>query len=185
MKPRAQRIHGDTMHERLQNGIQESTLFGGVGVIFVVVGGYLLSGFPAIVVGGVVSLLWLLGSTPIAIAVGSIGITGSTTPVSVSTMFGGTPTIFPEPISGVILLGIGFAVLGLEPAVTAHQPNRLLGVGSILVVAVFVGILATATLEGLSIYVTTIVAGGVVLFLTGIFARTVTVLTAPQEEHDE
>ncbi|WP_248897142.1 hypothetical protein [Haloplanus halobius] len=180
MSTRTQRRDG-AVRDRLRNGLRERTLLGGVGVALVVAGGSALGGRPAIIVGVVASLLWLLGSTPAAIAVGTIGITGFTEPATVSTVFAGTQTTFPSPVVGVGLLGAGVAGLAFEPVVTARRPTRALGIGSLLVVAVFASVLAIAHLEALSIYATTAVSSGLVLFLSGVLSRTVTVRTAGEE----
>lgn len=145
------------------------------------IGGYLLGGLPALVAGAVAVLLWLFGTPPLAIVIGSIGLTATTEPTTVSTVFGATPTTFPTPLLGVFCVGTGTAGLCLDPLVTVRRPTRLVITAGLLIVGGGSGLLVAAQVGEFPLYRTVALAGVGVLFVAGVIARAVAVWTPSQE----
>jgi hypothetical protein len=175
----------DLIDDRLQSGQDDRTLVGGLSVGLFAIGSYLLGGLPALVIGGVVFFLWIFGTPPLAIVIGSIGLTAITEPTTVSTVFGATPTMFLSPLLGVFCVGAGIAGLCLDPLVTAQQPTPVVVTAGLLVIGGGAGLLVAAHMVEVPIYSTIALAGVGVLFVAGVIARAVAVWTPSQEVSHE
>lgn len=175
----------DRLGAYLRNGQHDRTPVGGFSVGVFAVGGYLMGGLPGLGVGAVVGLLWGIGTPPLAIVIGSSGLTAIAEPATVSTVFGATPTTFSTPLLGVLCVGGGIVGLCLDPLVTVQQPTRVVIAAGLLIISGGAGLLVAAHLTAVPLYWTVALAGGGVLFVAGVIARTVTLSTPAQEAINE
>lgn len=163
--------------DRLGRRVQDRTLFGASSVLILVVSEYLLGDVWGILIGLVIAGAWLLGHTPVAMAVAVIGAVGTTAPADISTLLFATRTTFPNPVLGVGLLGLGLAGLGIEPLVTTRRLTPTTGLVGLLIVIVFIGTLTAAHRYSLSLWTTTAALATITIFVAGALNRATNQLT--------